>query len=790
LRTLVVAAAVLAVHQTGIAQPPTPTLPTVRADEAASNPSVSESVRLFNDRVLPVLEEHCFACHSARAEPLQGGLRLDSPVGLRAGGESGPVVIAGDAQASRLVSALRHEDLEMPPDQDRLPDAVIDDIVRWIELGAADPRPETASLESSTRRQSLEEAKDYWAYRPLMETPLPEVRDTQWPTNWIDRFVLAKLEAQGLKPAPPASPQVWVRRVYYTLAGLPPEPDIVQEFSANPTRRAAERIVDRLLASPAYGEHAAQQWLDLIRFSESEGFEYDNPIPDAWRFRDYAIKSFGTDVPFDQFLQEQIAGDEMHPDKVHYLTASVFHRLGAVRRNAGNQLVAASRNEVLTERTDIIGAVFLGLSIGCARCHDHKFEAISQRDYYGLQAFLAATDEVDIALDSSGQIAEDQSVVARTAELERKLRELRRELNLARGPAKAELEQAIAELELRLAQPRSVVPAVKNLAQSRTPIHILARGEWDRKRDPVGPRGMAVLSEAEPVEWPAEMDQPRTRLAHWLLNDAESLVGRVYANRIWQACFGLGLVATPSNFGVSGQPPSHPELLDNLALELIRGGWQRKLLLRTLVLSSTFAQASNPEGGARPTAADPDNRWLGRFARRRLTAEELRDSMLSIAGQLNDQRGGKSVMVPVEQGLVDLLYKPAQWSVSPDVAQHHRRSIYLLAKRNLRLPFLEVFDQPAGQTSCPQRQSTTHASQSLELLNGDFANDMAVALAARLERECGEDRSRQVQRAFWLATGRAASEREMSLCLDFLAEHSLREFALVILNLNGLLYVD
>ncbi|MFO0915079.1 MAG: PSD1 and planctomycete cytochrome C domain-containing protein [Pirellulales bacterium] len=740
------------------------------ADAQEGDSRRAESARLFEARVLPVLEEHCFACHSARAVPLQGGLQLDTPGGLRAGGDSGPVVVAGDVPASRLVSALRHEDLQMPPDQDPLPATVIADVVRWIELGAADNRPETTTSHAVPRRQTLADAKDYWAFRPLQVTPPPPVENVEWPSSWIDRYILAKLESEGLQPAPPATPQVWVRRVYYTLTGLPPDPEVVAEFVADPTPRAAERLVDRLLASPAYAEHAAQQWLDLVRFAESEGFEYDNPIPDAWRYRDYVIESLERDVPFDQFLREQLAGDELDSTDVRHLTASTFHRLGAVRRNAGNQQVAASRNEVLTERTDIIGAAFLGLSIGCARCHDHKFDAISQRDYYQLQAFLASTEDVDIPVDGAGQIVADADAISLKGE----------------PKARQNAEQKAAAPK----PPSPVIPAVRSVDANRTPIHILVRGEWDRKRDPVSPRGMSLFGDERVSPWPAEVDHPRTKLADWLLSDAQSLVARVYVNRVWQSCFGQGLVASPNNFGIRGSSPSHPELLDRLAVEFIRGGWHRKTLVRSLVLSSTFRQSSAPWESSEARQLDPENQWLGRWSRRRLTAEELRDSLLEIAGNLNRQRGGASVMVPVEPQLVSLLYKPAQWSVAPDISQHHRRSIYLMSKRNLRLPFLEVFDQPSGQSSCPQRQSTTHAPQSLELLNGAFANEMAVTLAARLEREVPGDHCGQVQRAYWLTTGRAPTERELAISLEFLSEHSLSEFALATLNLNGLMYVE
>lgn len=648
-----------------------------------------------------------------------------------------------------------------------------------LGLAAADDQPAYDAVE-----------RGHWSFVPRSQPQPPafdEPADRQWIATEIDAFVLAKLRENGLRPAPPADRATLIRRLTFDLTGLPPTPDEVAAYAGDPSPQAYETLVERLLASPHYGERWARHWLDVVRYAETEGFEYDNYLPGAWRYRDYAIDSLNADKPYDQFVREQVAGDELAPDDRTMQVAAGFHRLGPVRRNAGNQEVAGSRNEVLTEMTNNIGSVFLGLTVGCARCHDHMYDAIRQKDYYQLEAFLAATHERNVPLADAQQVAAWQ---ARTNELKAEIKQLGKSLEAASGESREALQARIKQLDAQLPPPLPAICTVEDRAAERTAIHVLQRGNWDQPTEPVGMRVLGVLLPEGASEWKADMPQARTRLAEWLASPDNPLTARVMVNRIWQGHFGAGIVATPNDFGVNGDPPSHAELLDWLANRFVAGGWRLKPLHRLIVLSSAYRQASRSPEAARGAALDPNNRWLWHFSRRRMEAEEIRDAMLAIAGKLNLQSGGPSVVTPVESDLIDLLYKPSQWTVTPDRQEHYRRSVYLLAKRNLRLPFMEVFDQPDAQTSCPRRESSTHAPQALELLNGQLANELGGALAERLLREAGSEAERQVDRAFRLATGRPASNVDMARAVDFLRSQPLSEFALAMFNLNAFLYVD
>ena len=625
----------------------------------------------------------------------------------------------------------------------------------------------------------------HWSFQPVRKPAVPAVKNVAWVKSPVDTFILAKIEERKWQPAPAASPAEWLRRVYFDLTGLPPSPEEVAAFGADNSPTARERVVDRLLASERYGERWAQHWLDVVRYAESEGFEYDRHVPEAWRFRDYVITSLNADKPFDRFITEQIAGDELDPENRDCLAASVFHRLGAVRRNAGNPDIALSRNEVLTERTDIIGTAFLGLTIGCARCHDHKLDPLSQKDYYRLQAYFAATEEHNVPLATP---AERQAWDARTKELQAEIATLKTQAKSAEGAARMKLNAQIDALEAKLPAPLATIPATWNDAAKRTPITVLKRGVWELKGEPVGPRPPDALVADARAELPADTENPRTQLARWIADARNPLTARVIVNRIWQHHFGAGLVKTPNDFGLKGDRPSHPELLDWLAATFVENGWRLKPLHRMLVLSGTYAQTS-ASANASTARVDPENRLISHFNRRRLSAEEIRDAMLAVAGRLNLRTGGPSVMVPVDAELVKLLYKPTQWQPAKDVAEHDRRSIYLFAKRNLRLPFMEAFDAPALQTTCARRESSTHAPQALELLNGKFSNELAAAFAQRLEAECGGDSPRLVERAYQLATGRTPTDAERKLALNFLRDQPLREFALTMFNLNAFLYV-
>ncbi len=633
-------------------------------------------------------------------------------------------------------------------------------------------------------------AGEHWSLRPRRRPAVPTFHDAAgraWVRSPIDAFILARLRRAGLTPAPEADRRTLIRRLTFDLTGLPPTPEAIAAFVSDPAADAYERLVDRLLASPQYGERWGRHWLDVVRYAETEGFEYDRSRPGAWRYRDYVIASLNADKPYDRFITEQLGGDEIDPQNRELRIAAGFYRLGPVRRNAGNQEVAFSRLEFLTERTDTLGAVFLGLTVGCARCHDHKFDDIPQADYYRLQAFLAAAHEDDLVLADAATQARWQ---AQTAQVQAEIKTLRQALSGREGDGRKEIQEKLLEVERRLPPPLPAISSVRDREGQRTPIHILKRGDWAKQGRQVGPRALGALLPDGAPELAPDVAKPRTILARWLTRPEHPLTARVLVNRVWQYHFGRGLVATPNDFGRNGSPPSHPELLDYLANEFIAHGWRLKPLHRLILLSSVYRQASHPADLARARAKDPDNRLLGHFPRRRLEAEEVRDAMLAAAGALNTKAGGPSVVPPVAPDLVELLYDPKQWTITPDPKEYDRRSIYLLAKRNLRLPFLEVFDQPDAQTSCARRESSTHAPQALELLNGTTANRLAGTFARRLLHEAGPDHARQIERAYRLALGRAPTDAEKRLALKFLETQPLTEFALAVFNLNSFLYVD
>ena len=655
-----------------------------------------------------------------------------------------------------------------------------------ISVPAAEAPIESEPLLKPTTGMEISDSdRQFWSFQPVISHALPAVQNREWAKAPIDSFVLERLENHSINPAPPASRQDLVRRLFFDLTGLPPDPEEIRRFISDPSPLAYEQLVDRLLNSPHYGERQAQHWLDVVRYAETEGFEYDRDLPDGWRFRDYVINAFNRDLPYDEFIRQQLAGDEIDPSDPELLIATGFHRLGAVRRNAGNQEVSSSRNEVLTERTDIVGAAFLGLTIGCARCHDHKFDPIPQKDYYAIQAFLAATHENDVVLGDPDQ---SQQWTNRTAQINREIRTLQRTLQRSGDEAKEQIRAQIAAAENSLPPPPPMIATITNMEP--TEIHVLKRGNWDSKGERVAPRGLDVLLPTGASSLPPDTQNRRIALAEWLTEANHPLTARVMVNRIWSSHFGTGIVKTANDFGKNGDRPSHPELLDYLAGEFVRNGWRAKPIHRMILVSNTYRQSAFSPETAAAEKIDPENRLLWRFNRRRLEAEEIRDAMLAVSGRLNPSAGGRSVMIPVDPELVNQLYKPSQWTVSNREEELCRRSIYLIAKRNLRLPFMEVFDQPASQISCAGRQSSTHAPQALELLNGRTANELAHAFADRIRREAGPEPNEQIDYAYRLATGRYPTGAEKTLALAFLASQPLKELALALFNLNAFLYVN
>jgi hypothetical protein len=618
-----------------------------------------------------------------------------------------------------------------------------------------------------------------------------------WVKTPVDAFILARLQKDGLKPSPPAERATLLRRVYFDMIGLPPTPAEMAEFVADKSPNAWSKVVEKLLASSHYGERWGQHWLDVVRFAETDGYEYDTHRGDAWRYRDYVIRAFNNDKPFDRFILEQVAGDEIAPKEDETLIAAGFNRLGPLRKNAGNQEVASSRNEVLTEMTNVVGAAFLGVTVGCARCHDHKFDPVRQSDYYRLQAYFGTTYEQEVAKATPA----DEAAWKETAlPIQNEIKAVRSQMFALRGKKDPEsldkreqLTKLTEELTEKLPAP---LPSLHSVVtrDEKPDIHILARGEYTAKGARVGPRPLGVLLPPDAPELPEGTKNPRTELAKWIANPDNPLTARVMVNRIWANHFGRGIVDTPNDFGRMGSRPTHPELLDYLANQFVAGGFSVKQIHRLILNSSAYQQSSAPPADPARDALiadkDPDNKLLWRFDRRRLQAEEIRDAILAVSGQLNTKAGGPSVMVPIDKGLVNQLYKPSQWVPARDPAEYNRRGVYLLVKRNLALPFMQVFDAPDGSVSCARRESSTHAPQALEMLNGDLANAQADALAKRLETDAGPDVRKQIDLGYRLAAGRAARPKEIQVAMDFLKAGPKREFALMLLNLNSFVYVN
>jgi hypothetical protein len=634
----------------------------------------------------------------------------------------------------------------------------------------------------------------HWAFQPRKDPAPPQLTDSAakaWVKTPIDAFILARLRKAGLKPAPAADRPTLIRRVTFDLTGLPPTPAEIDAFVNDRSSAAWEHLVDRLLASPRYGEQWGRHWLDVVRFAESDGYEYDMHRPDAWRYRDYVVESFNRDKPYNAFVKEQLAGDEMDSRNPSYLVASGFNRLGPLRKNAGNQDVASSHNEVLTEMTNIVGAAFLGVTVGCARCHDHKFDPFRQSDYYRLQAHFAQTQPNDLVLASK---EEQDAWKAKAEPVQQEQRRLQAQLRRAPDGEKAKIEMQLEALDDRMPSPLASIYTVADEPGKASPIKVLFHGDYLSPVATVGVRPLGILLPDAVPESPLDTPTPRLKLAEWIVDPANPLTARVMVNRVWQYHFGRGLVSTANDFGRMGSAPSHPELLDWLASRFIEGGWTLKPIHRMILLSSAYRQsaASSIEKAAMET--DSEDALLWKFPHRRLEAEEIRDAMLAVAGRLNSKVGGPSVMTPIDPELVLMLKRPQYWAATRDKSEYDRRTLYLIYKRNLRLPFSDVFDSPDTLLSCARREQSTHAPQALELLNGKTSNELAAAFAERLltDSHAGADR---VDDAFRLAVGRTPTPAEKSLAQKFLASNpddpaALKEFALAIFNLNAFLYVN
>lgn len=627
----------------------------------------------------------------------------------------------------------------------------------------------------------------HWAFQPRKNANPPTVAGAR---NPIDAFILAGLRKSGLKPAPAADRATLIRRVTFDLTGLPPTPEEIDAFVRDRSANAWEKVVDRLLASPHYGEQWGRHWLDVVRFAESDGYEYDMHRPDAWRYRDYVIRSFNSDKPYNAFVKEQLAGDEIDAKNPEYLVASGFNRLGPLRKNAGNQDVASSHNEVLTEMTNIVGAAFLGVTVGCARCHDHKFDPIRQSDYYRLQAHFAQTQSADLV--QAGK-EEQEAWKAKAQPIQSQIQRLQAQMRRAPDADKPRIEMELEALDDKMPAPLASIYSVTDEPQKASPIKILFHGDYLNPVAKVGVRPLGILLPEGTPEAELTVEHPRLSLAEWIVNPANPLTSRVIVNRIWQYHFGQGIVSTANDFGRMGARPSNPELLDWLATRFIEGGWRMKPIHRMILLSSTYQQAATSPVEKQAKETDPENALLYKYSHRRLEAEEIRDAMLAVSGRLNLKEGGPSFMVPIDPELVLMLKRPQYWVPTRDRSEYDRRTVYMIYKRNLRLPFNEVFDAPDTLLSCARRDQSTHAPQALEMLNGKTSSELAESFAQRLMKEtAGKTR---IETAWRLTTGRLPSADEMARSLKFLGESpddpaKVKEFALAMFNINAFLYVN
>lgn len=705
----------------------------------------TEQRAFFENKIRPVLVKQCYECHSADAKKLGGKLLLDAPSEMIAGGESGPSLIPGKPDESLIIQALRYDGLEMPPKKP-LPESVIADFVTWVKLGAPDPRED---LPKSSKASSKPAQEPLWSLRPVAAPKQPLVKDKTWPRGTIDSFVLAKIEAKGLKPAADADRRTLLRRLSFDLTGLPPS-------DMSDTSDLSD-IVDDLLASPHFGERWGRHWLDVARYAESngnDGLSRNPSFPHAWRYRDYVIRAFNEDMPYDRFITEQIAGDllptESDAQRDRQLVATAFLALSAKPAKAMNDNFEM---DVVADQIGVIGSGIMALSVGCARCHDHKTDPIPTRDYYALAGIFKSTETM------WGAAAHQGLTAPQTA-----LHELKA---AAFSKPRAEIEKIILDNPPRRAPSKpsfkyaADAPLAMGVREAKTVTDCKLNIDGESKKlGPAIPRGfLSVCGDA--TLKPDAKQSGRLQLAQWLASSKHPLTARVIVNRVWQHLFGEGLVRTPNDFGVSGEKPTHPELLDHLAAQFMCEGWSIKRLIRSIVLSRTYQLSSACDDSLR--TADPDNVLLTRHNRRRLDAESVRDAMLVAAGNLDAQPARGSLI----QGR-DVLINELPPLHQPDT----HRSVYLLMLRNSMPPELTPFNLPDATGVTGKRDDATLATQALYLLNNEFLVGQSRNFAGRVQKASDDDAAR-IQFAYRQAFGRAASAAEMQRAHDFIRETAL-----------------
>ena len=756
----------------------------------------------FTSKVEPLLRKRCYECHS-HAGKINGGLALDSRSGWQTGGDSGPAIVPGSVEKSRLVEAVRYgnPNLEMPP-KAKLPASEIAVLEQWVALGAPDPREAVTAV--TKQGIDVEAGRQHWAYQPVREAAPPMVRDSAWPLNEVDVFILAKLEAEGIKPVAEADPYTWLRRVTFDLTGLPPTEAEIAAFLADQSPQAQQCVVDRLLSSRAYGERWARHWLDLVGYAEQIGTEGKVFAEHGWRYRDYLVESFHNDKPFDRFIREQIAGDLLPAaspqERRANLIATGFIVLGDVDINAIDKL--KMEYDFVDSQVSKVGTAFLGMTLGCVRCHDHKFDAIGLQDYYALAGMFRSTkttfktrhgiwsnvnrvplpeldEDLEIAVRHDEKLAgwrqEKETLVTEAKALDDKS-------DTDSKKRRAELTAQITALELRIAHGEYFHPgkpqalAVQDV-EAPADMRLAIRGNPHALGETI-PRGLVRVAMWEPQPQIPAGQSGRLQLAEWIADARNPLTGRVAANRIWQKLFGEGLVRNVDYFGTRSDAPSHPELLDHLAHRLMRDGWSWKRLIRTLALSRTYRLSSVANTQA---SLDPENRLLARMNSQRLDAESIRDAMLVASGSLAAPAGGPGLPLEFPENISGLPIKEKadvhpQFAINKERAsQAFERTLYLPVVRTGTQPgtarLRDVFDFPQPAQFTGKRNETTVPTQSLYLLNADHIRQRGEELAKALLAMDGSDAER-VERLWLRVLSRPVTSAEQVDAIAFL--HSSR----------------
>jgi hypothetical protein len=808
------------------------------SESGGSSELAAERAHFFENQVQPILRAHCYSCHAPRTgKELESGLDLSTRETVLRGGDSGPVIDEDHPADSALVRAIRYEDLEMPP-KGKLPQSQIDILTRWVMMGV--PWSETTAAKIVTGSPKVNDrARAFWSFQPIRRPDVPVVKNAAWVRTPVDAFLLSKIEAAGMQPTSPAERTTLLRRVYYSLIGLPPSSQEVRAFLADTSPDAYERVVDRLLASPQYGERWGRHWLDLVRYAETNGYEFDSLKPEVWRYRDYVIESFNNDKPYDQFIREQLAGDELDETSPETIIATGYYRLGAIDGGAPDRLQAE-----FDELDDILATtcqVFLGLTINCARCHDHKIDPLPTADYYRMLAFFrgirrGVRGSTRAIGPMPGQVAEDPQTVA---EYRRCVREVRGKIDaieqsvvpflvgaevddfkakdyrpaIVRNHAPKDIstekldryEQLLRDRQhLEDTRPNRLARAL--CVSERGPVppetFVLLRGSPYAEGEEVQPGFPSVITETAPVIPPSDEDADssgrRHVLADWIASPENPLTARVIANRLWHYHFNRGLVRSTSDFGYGGTPPTHPELLDWLASELVAGGWRLKPIHKLLVMSTAYQMSSVPSPEA--VKRDSENDLFSRFELRRIEAEEIRDSILAVSGNLNPRMGGPSIFPVIAKDVLMGQSRPGQGWGRSTADEAARRSVYIHVKRSLAVPVLAVFDAADTDSSCPVRFATTQPTQALTMLNSEFLNQQAAIFAENVRELAGDDMAAQVHTVLSRVTQREPTDEEVMRGVEFIrrieSEHEsnpyvgLEKFCLLAMNLNEFLYID